>query len=174
MPAFIEQYSILFKSLRTGIHSFKFVMDSRFFEHFDNPECPGGAFSVDLEMDKKSHLLSMFFTFSGEATVTCDRCLDEFSLPLEFNTRLFVRFGEEVMETDADVIYLDPNEHKLNLAEYLLESICLNLPVKRVHENIDDCNRDMIRKLNKHVIKPDEKGTDPRWDSLRDINKNKN
>jgi uncharacterized protein len=174
MPAFIEQYSILFRSLRTGVHNFNFVMDSRFFEHFDNPECPGGDFSVSLELDKKSHLLSMIFIYSGKATVICDRCLEEFSLPLEFSTRLFVRFGEEVMETDAEVLYLDPNEHNLNVAEYLLESVCLNLPVKRVHENSDDCNRDMIIKLDKHRINPEEKGTDPRWDSLRDINKNKN
>lgn len=174
MPAFIEQYSILFKSLSTGVHNFNFILNTPLFEHFDNPECPGGTFSVDLELDKKSHLLSLLFTFSGEATVICDRCLDEFSLPLEFNSSLFVRFGEEVMETDADVIYLDPNEYKLNVAEYLFETICLNLPVKKVHKSKENCNKEMISKLDKHRINPDEKGTDPRWDSLRDIKKNKN
>lgn len=173
MSAFIEQYSIPFKSLRTGIHNFSFELDDRFFKHFDNPDCTGGAFSVELELDRKSHLMSLFFNFSGHVTVVCDRCLDEFDLPLEFSTQLFVKFGEEGNETDADVIYLDPGESKLNLAEYLYESVCLNLPAKRVHskdeKGNDLCNKKMIEKLEQHRIKKDVDESDPRWDSLRGI-----
>jgi uncharacterized protein len=175
MPANIEQYNILFKGLGTGKHNFSFNLDNHFFRHFENPDCPGGAFKVDVEMDKKSHLLSLSFSFSGSARVNCDRCLDDFDLPLEFGTSLFVRFGEEEGdEPDSDVIYLDLNEHKLNLADYLYESVCLNVPVKKVHPNDEkgnkSCNREMIEKLDKHRAKKNIKGSDPRWDQLRNIN----
>jgi uncharacterized protein len=176
MPANIEQYNILFKSLGTGVHNFSLSLDSPFFRHFENPDCPGGAFKVDVEMGEKSHLLSLSFLISGFARVICDRCLDEFDMPLEFETKLFIRFGEAGEdETDADVIYLDLNENKLNLAEYLYESVCLNLPVKKVHprdaRGKETCNSEMIEKLERHRANNNKNGNDPRWDLLRDIDK---
>ena len=177
MPAFIEQYNIPFKGLKTGVHHFSFELNERFFDNFENPDCKGGAISADVEMDKKDHLISIFCSFSGHVRVVCDRCLEEFLLAMEFDSNLFVKFGEEGTEGDADVIWLEHHEHKLNLADYLMESVCLNLPFKRVHQKDDKgndlCNREMIEKLDKHRAKDDNITIDPRWDTLKDMNNEK-
>jgi uncharacterized protein len=174
MTTFGDLYSIRFKSLKTGVHHFNFFLDNRFFEHFENPECQGGAIRIDVEMEKKNHMLSVFMAFSGLARVVCDRCLEEFDLPLVFNSTLFVKFGMEGPESEADIIFLEPDEYKLDLADYFYESACLNLPFRRVHPKDDNgndlCNKDMIEKLDKYSIRKER--TDPRWDSLKEL-KNK-
>ena len=176
MSTFIGQYDIPFKGLKTGMHHFSFELSQRFFDNFDNPDCKGGAISVDVEMDKKNHLLSILCSFSGSVRVVCDRCLEKFSLAIDFDSNLFVKFGEEGAQVDADVICLELHEHKLNLAEYFFESVCLNLPIKRVHHKDNEgnnmCNREMIKKIDSHRVKNGKKSTDPRWDTLKNI-KNK-
>jgi len=173
MPAFTDQYDILFKGLKTGMHHFGFDLDDDFFGHYDNTDCLGGEIAVSVEMEKKDHLLSLFFEFSGYTRVVCDRCLDEFNIPVAFQSSLFVKFGEEPENSDADVIYLEENEHKLNIGGYMIESICLSLPLRKVH--IDDeqgnstCNRTMIDKLKSHKASGERQNTDPRWDVLKNI-----
>ncbi|MFO7924613.1 MAG: DUF177 domain-containing protein [Bacteroidales bacterium] len=177
MSSFIEQYNIQFKGLKTSIHHFNFELTDRFFNHYENPDCPGGAIDIDMEMDKKNHLLAMSFIFHGRVRVTCDRCLEDFDMPVNFKSNLFVRFGEEGAEKDPDVIYVDQNEHHINLADYFIESVCVNLPVRKIHP-IDDsgnetCNRDMIRKLNEHITDRDTI-TNPAMEKLKDLISKKN
>lgn len=171
MSAFTEQYEISFKGLGTGFHNFSFVIEDAFFNYFDTGECFGGKMKVDAEMEKSHDLLTFNLLFSGNAKVMCDRCLELFKMPLQFNSILYVRFDEEEMEKDAEVIYLDPKEHKLNLARFFMESICLNLPLKRVHLKNEYgesmCNKDMIKKLNNHRVTGNTEVTDPRWDALK-------
>ena len=173
MAAFIEQYDIMFKGLKTGVHCFNFDLDNRFFGFFENPETKGGDITVSVELDKKSHFLALSLRFSGNVKVECDRCLDEFDLFLDFVNSLYVKFGEEGDDKDADIIYLEPNDHKVNLAGYFMESILLNLPVKKVHEKRENgtglCNIEMINKIREHSTNENSGKTDPRWDLLKDM-----
>lgn len=174
----MEQYDIAFKGLKTGMHSFGFDLEDSFFDHFDNADCKGGTVRVDAAMEKKDHLLSFLFMFSGTIRVVCDRCLEIFDMPMSFQCPLYVRFGEDNSEADADVIYLATKEHKLNLLEFFNENIYLNLPLKRVHpvggNGIPLCNREMLDNLEKHLVKEDKERTDPRWDSLKGLIDKKN
>ncbi len=178
MSAFIEQYNIMFKGLKTGVHHFSFDLDNRFFGYFESPDCHGGDIAVSVEIEKKSHLLTLVLVFSGNVKVICDRCLEELDMPLEFESKLYVKFGEEGYEKDAEVLYLDVNENNLNVAEYFIESIRLNLPIKRVHKKDkngnDLCNKLMIEKINEHRKKNTRNRPDPRWNSLKDMFNKKN
>ncbi len=171
----IEQYGIVFKGLKTGVHHFNFILDNRFFGHFGNPELRGGDMEINVELDKKDQFLSLDFTFSGSVRVICDRCLEEFDAPLTFRSSLVIKFVQEERENEADVIYLERHEKNINLADYFIESMCLNLPIKRVHEKndigVDMCDKDMIDKLEEHRTRRTEGETDPRWESLKNINK---
>ncbi len=170
---FIRQYDIPFKGLKTGIHQYNFKLTDRFFDYYNNRDCLEGSVNIDVEMDKRDHLISFYFHFSGYVRVICDRCLEEFNMPVDFESNLFVKFGEEKTEKDVDVIYLERNEHKLNLADYFLESICINLPIKKVHQKDNKgthpCNQDMIEKLENHKVNENKKTTDPRWNSLKNL-----
>ncbi|MDR1226888.1 MAG: DUF177 domain-containing protein [Prevotellaceae bacterium] len=151
-------YSVPIGDLPVGKHEFEFEVNDEFFAHFEGSEVLSAAVRVCLDVEKSSEVSHLLFGMEGTATVECDRCLDELELPVEFDGELMVYLstsptvskGEEEMEED-DTVFLLAGESNLNLAQYIYESICLSLPMQRVH--LDDehgnttCNPEMVAKL---------------------------
>ena len=89
-----------------------------------------------------------------------------------------VKFSETSTEGTDELIILHPNEHELDLKQYIYESICLSIPYRKVHPEDDQgnsaCNKDMLKEIN--TLKPkqlnEQSGNDPRWDILKDISIN--
>ena len=171
-------FTIPFKGLKAGQHSFDFEIDSEFFEKFEESEIKEGNFSAIVEMDKRASHLDLLVKISGAALISCDRCLEMFSYPISCENRLIVKFGEDVCD-DADTIILLPDEYELDLRQQFYEFIHLALPIRRVHQTDENgkvgCNPEMIKKLNELLIDEEKHNdTDPRWDELKKIMNNKN
>ena len=153
---FEHQYIIHFKGLKEGVHTFEFVIDKPFFEEFEHLEVPEGQVGVKVTLTKKTGFMELELALSGLIQVQCDRCLDFFGLPVAFNGQLLVKFGEEE-ETDDEVIFLDPEEYRLDLKQTLYECISISIPYRKVHPDLPDgvsgCDPEMIRKLNELLIK---------------------
>lgn len=170
-------YVIPFKGLKVGKHDFDFDIDDRFFEGFEASEIKKGRVKVDVLLDKKSTMLEFKFKLHGSVEVTCDRCLDEFNMPVTFESVLFVNFGETPEEQSDEIIVLSHNDFELDIAQYIYEYILLSLPVKRVHPDdasgLSTCNQEMLKKLNEYVVRENESDIDPRWNDLKNLlNKN--
>ncbi len=176
MSTFIKQYSILFEGLKAGNHYFRFKMDDSFFSFYQNPESLKGQMKVEVEMDKKSDLLALDLKFSGFVSVICDKCLEYFEMPMNFRNSLFIKFIGNEDSGDIEVIYLEPGETRVNLAGYFIESILLQLPLKRVHPSNDKgeslCNKKMIDILEGYSKTGSDTETDPRWDALKKLMNN--
>jgi uncharacterized protein len=153
---FVNQYIIHFKGLKEGVHDFEFKISKPFFEEFEHLEIPDGEMDVTVQLDKKANLLDLFVSLSGKIQVQCDRCLEYFELPVDFQGDLIVKFSETTQDTDDEVMFLDPGEHELSLKHYFYECICLSIPYRKVHPDLKDgkpgCNREMLSKLASHLI----------------------
>ena len=153
---FENQYIIHFKGLKEGVHDFEFVIDKPFFEEFEHLEVPEGKVSVKVTLSKKTGFMELELALSGLIRVQCDRCLDYFALPVEYVGQLLVKFGD-AEETDDEVIFLDPEEHRLELKQTLYECISVSIPYRKVHPDLPNgdsgCNPEMIKKLREHLIK---------------------
>ncbi len=99
----MKRYAIPYKGLSIGNHHFEFEVDDRFFDAFEGSEIHRGHASVSVELVKTERLLTLDFTIDGEAEVTCDRCLDEFMMPVHYAGTLQVRFSETEKESDGEV-----------------------------------------------------------------------
>jgi uncharacterized metal-binding protein YceD (DUF177 family) len=99
-------------------------------------------------------------------------------MPIEFATKLFVKFGETNEEQTDEIIVLSFSEHEFDLKQYLYEYILLSLPYRKVHPNDKKgkslCNKEMLKKLNEYVIRGDDQTIDPRWDNLKNLFLNNN
>ena len=60
--------------------------------------------------------------------MTCDRCLEEFMMPVGYTGTLAVRYSETEQESDGEVMWIGPSETEIDLSQYIYESICLSLP----------------------------------------------
>jgi hypothetical protein len=85
----IGLYALVFVSALTEIilDSFEFDLDDRFFACFEGSELSHGKFHVEVEMEKKERLLNFNFHFDGSVRVVCDRCAEEFDMPLEYRPK---------------------------------------------------------------------------------------
>lgn len=144
----VGKYGIHFKGLAPGRHTYRFEVDDDFFRTFEWSEIVGGTATVDVVLTKESTgVLSAEVEIEGTVTLPCDRCLDDFSLPVQYSGRFTVKFGPVEEEFDGETMWLSPTDNEINMAQYIYESIVLALPLKRVHPE-NKCNRQMMEFLN--------------------------
>jgi uncharacterized protein len=151
-----NQYIIQFKGLKEGIHDFVFSIDKPFFEAFEYLAVPDGHIDVKVVLDKKTTFLDLSMLLTGAMQVQCDRCLEYFSLPVEYSSHLIVRFSETEKEPDEEVVWLHPDEYELSLAHYLYECLSLSIPIRKVHPDFADgssgCDPEMLEKLDQYLV----------------------
>ena len=167
-------YTIPFKGLKEGRYSFEFEVNNEFFEKFEESEIKEGTLLATVEMDKRTTHLDLLVKIVGTVMISCDRCLEMFSYPINCKNRLIVKFGNDTANNDADVIYLSTDEYELDLRQHLYEFIHLALPIRRVHpldkNGKTGCNPEMIKKLNELLIDEEKQNnTDPIWDELKKL-----
>jgi uncharacterized metal-binding protein YceD (DUF177 family) len=175
----LQKYRIVYQGLSEGVHEFDFDVDNSFFENLEYSEIKKGDLKAHVVLQKKSTFLELDFQINGYLELVCDRCLDEYMQPIDFEGKLFVKFSEQGEDLADDVICLSPSEHELDIAHYLYESINLSIPLKRVHPDNEQgestCNPEMIKRLeNFKIDEPADDTIDPRWEDLRNLMANNN
>jgi uncharacterized protein len=167
---YLRQYVIHFSGLSTGNHQFEFEIGTKFFESIEYSELSTGDLEVTVEMEKEENLLRFDFHFEGSVDVQCDRCGDDFSLPLQGSDQLIVKYGDGYVEEDDNILIIPHSEHQINISHFIYEMIILSLPFQRIHpldnEGNSLCDPEQIRKLEEFKA---PETTDPRWDSLRGL-----
>ena len=176
----VERYRIPFKGLKEGSHTFDFEIDRSFFERFSRSEIGESDLHVQVVLQKSLRLLTLDFMIAGTVRVPCDRCLDEFDLPVAFQETLYVKFGEKRHEESANVLVIPEDDAVLEISQYIYEYTHLALPLRRVHPDDEHghstCNPVMLKKLEELSVETDnqEDHIDQRWSVLRNFIKNVN
>ncbi len=116
-------------------------------------------------MIKESTLLDLHFKLSGDFEVMCDRCLGNYMQPINGDFRLIVKFGEDYKEESDDVVVIPQTESRIDIGQYIYEYVNLLLPIKKIHLKSEDCDPEMIEKMNTHS----KQEVDPRWEALKNI-----
>ena len=165
-------FIIPLSGLKEGRQLFDFDIENKFFEQFEESEIKEGSLHSSIEMDKRSSHINIVFTITGWVRISCDRCLEMFSQPIECKNRLIIKMGKNWNEDDPDVITIPADEQELDISQYLYEFIHLALPIKRIHPDAEDgtcsCNPDMLNRIGGYINYADNKN-DPRWDELKKL-----
>lgn len=166
-------YLIPISGLALGKHSFQYEVSDEFFSGMDYSEIQHGKVSVNLDIDREETMLTLTFDIEGTVRVMCDRCADEFDLPIESNQVFYIKLGTENAEESDDVMVMPADQHDFDLTSLIYEFIILSIPMHRVHPE-GQCNPEIIDMLNgmQEVAEEDEETIDPRWAALKDIKLN--
>jgi uncharacterized metal-binding protein YceD (DUF177 family) len=151
-----NRYSIQFKGLKEGIHEFEFILGKPFFEEFERLEVQDGKVTAGITLERKTSMLDLEIRLKGDILVTCDRCLENFWMGVEYSGHLVVQFSEREQEGNDEIIYLHPEEYQLDLKHYLYESISVSIPYRKVHPDLpgggSGCDPEMLGKLESLII----------------------
>lgn len=170
----LRDYTIVFSGLKPGTHHFEYSLDARFFDIFGFDEFAHPSLLVKVEMNKQANMLEFSFSLKGDVQVVCDVSGAEFTMPLEGDFFLVVKFGEEYNDEDDEILILPQGAYEVNLGQQLYELAVLSLPAKRVHPEVEagKLKNETVEKLKQldpdHQTQKEEK-TDPRWDKLKDL-----
>lgn len=155
----VRNYIILpLRNLERKKHKFNFSVGTEFFSDFQNPEIIGGSAEILLDVEVFSCFMNVILIFSGILTVSCDRCLENLDIPVEGENFLSVRFSknhddpEEDEASEEDIMYVNSENEEIDLTVYVYESICLSMPIQRVHGDDENgkslCNPDMLEYIS--------------------------
>ncbi len=166
-----RQFVLSFGGLKIGNHQFTFDIDDRFFEELEYSEIRKGKVGVRLDMEKQERMLQLAFHISGNVEVPCDRCLDPVDCPVGGSSMLYVKFGKEYEEESEDVIVIPETQTQLDVMHFIYEYISLLVPYRHVHatdaQGVSGCDPVVLKKLDELSR---QHNTDPRWDSLKNLN----
>lgn len=163
------KYIIPYSGLKEGNHSFDFSIDKGFFEDFEELGFENLSAKIKVEMQKLSTMLILDFFVEGEIVTFCDRCGDELMMPVQSESRLFVKYGDEQTE-DEDVLILPQSEYQLDVSSFIREYFLISIPVRKVHAK-EQCNEEVMKKLKELAPKKEaDSDTNPIWDKLKRLN----
>jgi len=156
---------IPFKGLAAGEHFFGFEINEEFFKGEDLLDVKKGTASITVDLIKEASLMDLHFRLNGSLRLVCERCLSEYDQPFEGAFRLVVKFGEKFEEESDEVVVIPHTESNLNISGYIYEYVNLLLPIKKAHLHPEDCDQEMIGKIEAY----EQQKADPRWDALKKL-----
>ena len=148
-----REFEIAWLGLKIGTHVYEFSINDAFMqERGAPPELHDWAAQVMLSFDRQQSFFRLRFDVSGSVVVPCDRCGDEFALPLwdEFNLLVKLTGDEEEAaepEDEADVAFIPRHETVIDISGWIYEFVLLSLPLQRVHPD-SGCNPEALRLLS--------------------------
>ncbi len=167
----LKEFIISYGGLKLGNHTFEYDVDDKFFACFEESELSRSLVHIAVSMEKTERMLVFNFLLDGFVEVVCDRCAGEFDLKVNGEETLIVKFGEEAIEEDDNVLVLPHEETRIDLSGVIYDYINLSIPFRRIHPENDDgtsgCDPEMLERIE--ALKPAEP-TDQRWDLLKNIN----
>ncbi len=145
-----KAYAIPLKSLRNGVHQFKWQVGASFFDHFEASPIRRGQFEVEVLLDKQEDLSTIQMMIKGSYHSVCDRCLAAIDIPVQATYNLYVKTGTDAL-SDPSLICISPEETELKLADVIYEYICLSRPISQTidcakMEN-PPCDREVLDRI---------------------------
>jgi uncharacterized metal-binding protein YceD (DUF177 family) len=186
----LKNYTIVFTGLPFGISDFNYEISQSFFDLFGiETDFENAAITIDLDFEKKSTMLELFFRINGTIEVPCDVTGEKFDQKISNEAKLIIKFGDEYDDTDSEIWIIPRDEYELNIAQIIYELIMVALPVKRVHPDVIAGNVDPeildlldeysiydLEEINVNEEDEDENDDDddndeidPRWAKLKDL-----
>ncbi len=177
----LKHFSIPLRGLGNSLHQFEFQVDKHFFSHFEDSLIQDGEFKVLLELDKRTDVMELDFSINGAYKTECDRCLTEINLPVHGEHNILAKYSE-LRDEEAEVIYIHPQAHELNVSKYIYEFISLSIPLIKSYdcqsEEKPPCDESMLEYLEDadedETVEDEIPNNNPFIDALKDLNKDNN
>ncbi|MEP1150721.1 MAG: DUF177 domain-containing protein [Balneola sp.] len=145
----------------------------------DDLEIDGVPFdgaTMDIDFYRTLQFIQVKFELKANIKLICDRSLDEFDHQIETNYQVLFKAEEveEAADENGSIRNIDVNSKQIDLEQDVLDTIMLNLPVKKLHPRFLDEDGNPKEFVNEQFgdhSEEDEETIDPRWEALKELKK---
>ena len=170
-----KDFTIDFTHYKKEVEHLSYHLGDDFFAGIEGSEILGGDVELELTITPlPDHLYDLAFAYDGVVTLPCDRCLAPMEYEMGVDEQMSVKLGEALDDENDEFITLPMQEPVYDFTWIFYELLALHLPIQHVHENLEDCDGEMLKYLVSNI--PDEEkeetqtlgeGNDAFWDKLR-------
>ncbi len=167
----MKEFVVPFVGLKEGLHQYDFEINPSFFEAFESELIRDAEFDILMELNKSSNMLILSFAAKGKIHVNCDRCGGNLELPMQVDDEIIVKFADvEAPELLDQILLISHDSYEIDVSHLIYEMLVLQLPSKRLHGKLKDCDQEVVQKLDALKNQKDEnKESDPRWEALKKL-----
>ena len=190
----MASFKLPLRGLTFGTKEFSYQLSEDFFNETGASEVHRASVAATLKVvHEHEGIYELHFAFKGELQIPCDRCLDLMPLEVDTTWQIRVKYGPRYDDSCDDVLMVPESWRELDLQPLMRDTVLLTIPIKHVHPE-GGCNEQMMAQLSSHAaidLSDDddymhqagggdednndddndnaEKGTDPRWDALKQL-----
>jgi uncharacterized protein len=173
----LRAFSVNILSLSNRVHEFSYEFGDEFFEHYGTSLVSKGSFKADVTLNKHETFIEATFKVKGQVKLICDRSLDPFDYPIDFEKKIIFKYGDSNQELSDEIIEIQRDTDSLELGHYIYEFIGLEIPIKKLHpryqEEPDNDNSEgrIIYSSGDKSFDSDsgDEDIDPRWEKLKKL-----
>lgn len=184
-----ELYDIDIYRIPNGEHLYEMPINDEFFSLFDYGLLEKGTASAKIRLVKTETMITVYADVDGAVELSCDRSLEQYPHPIELQEVLYIKYSDEELPLEDDLLLITHNTQKINLAQFLYEIIGASLPMKKIHPDYrredDDDLEDESEGTVVYSSQPagdetdsgdssveDDEPVDPRWQALKNLRDN--
>ena len=143
----MNRYIIDAQTLQQQNFEFDLEVGMELFETMDVADISGAGYKFRVIGTRlTTNKLEIELEGEGSVVTQCDRCLDDVTINAEAAGVMVVYFGDEAKPFDGEEVTLQRGD-ELSIAQFVYDSIMLDLPIIRAHEP-EDCNPEMLARIS--------------------------
>lgn len=143
----MKRYIIDAQTLQQQSFEFDLEVGMELFETMEMSDITGADYKFRVVGTRlTSSKLEIEVDGEGSVVTQCDRCLDDVTIEAEASGAMVVYFGDEAKSFDGEEVTLQRGD-ELSIAQFIYDSIMLDLPIVRAHKP-EDCNPEMLARIS--------------------------
>ncbi len=160
-------FRIQINGISEGENHYGFDIDRELFDRFPEEEIQEAKASAKVVLNKRPNVTELEISIKGFVSLTCDRCLAVFNYNFDLVETAILKQATKNQDNEINIIIFEPEKGEIELDQYFYDMIMTALPIQRVHENTEECDQDMINRIEENKKKGGD--IDPRWNDLKDL-----
>jgi uncharacterized metal-binding protein YceD (DUF177 family) len=175
---YLRYFNIDIFNLANKDYQYEFEFDEQLFAAFSDTPFQKGKGVCKVALKKSETMMVLTFDIVGSVALICDRSLEEFDYPLDFEEKMILKFGEEDVEVSESMAIIHRDSQQINMGQFIYEFIMLDIPMKKLHpkfkkdeEDDDEEDDSLIYSSDDSDEEDDDESNDndPRWDILKKL-----
>ncbi len=171
-------YKVNILGLKQGKHEFEYHIGDAFFALFEHSLIEKGDLKVVVVLDKTDRLIDAHFSIKGTIELICDRTLRPFNQDINISEQIIFQYADKYEEMNESLVHIPHGEHQLDLSSFLYELICVEVPMRKLHPDLEtdeDSDEDLLIYTSAEDLDEEEDSDDgdedefidPRWQALK-------